>query len=663
MSPTLNVQSFSRPDASSVIKRISTAADGTQGNGASFNASFSLDEQFVVFTSDASNLVSSDLNSKVDIFRKNLATGEVTLILTAADGSQSNGHSIFSSWNSHSRYVVFVSLASNLVSGDTNNAMDVFRKDLLTGTVIRVSTATDDTQGNKTSGAATISLDGRYVVFSSFASNLVAGDTNGAEDVFVKDLDTGTLTCISQNSNGTIGNDQSTGPATISPDGRRVVFASSASNLINGDTNGLDDIFYKSLDTNEIVRVSTAVDGAQTNGRSTQPFFSADGRYILFNSAASNLVAGDTNGKEDIFRKDLITGAITRLSVTADGSQANNASANVRISADGRFVIFESDASNLVDGDTNNQRDIFRKDLVTGAIVRLSVAADGTQTNAHQFVEALSSNGRYAIFSGGGSNLVPGDTNGEDDLFLVDVERIAEGPAIAAGRLIELRLGVGSASSVSLAWGDGTTSTATPANGSAAFNHSYASLGVKAATATVHEGSQSWAVPYLIDLASGTMTRNAAAASQLTGGKGKDRLTGDAFADKIYGGYGNDTLTGGTGKDVFVFNAKLGTHKTDRKVNFDTLRDYKVKDDSLWLDNKIFTKLGKKGSESKPKKLDKKFFKFADKLQDKDDYLIYNKTTGVLSYDKDGSDTKYKPVEIAKLAKNLKMSYHEFFVV
>jgi hypothetical protein len=149
----------------------------------------------------------------------------------------------------------------------------------------------------------------------------------------------------------------------------------------------------------------------------------------------------------------------------------------------------------------------------------------------------------------------------------------------------------------------------------------------------------------------------------IKGNAGKNMINAYAGNDKLYGGYGNDVLYGGTGKDAFGFDAKLGSSKTDRKVNFDTIKDYKVKDDTIWLDNKIFTKLGKKGSETKPAKLNKKFFKFADKVQDKDDYLIYSRKTGVLSYDKDGSGTKYKPVEIAKLSKNLKMTYHEFFVV
>ena len=147
-----------------------------------------------------------------------------------------------------------------------------------------------------------------------------------------------------------------------------------------------------------------------------------------------------------------------------------------------------------------------------------------------------------------------------------------------------------------------------------------------------------------------------------TGTKGKDVLVGGAGDDKFYGGYGNDKLTGGAGADVFVFDAKLGTAKTDRKVNFDTITDFKPKEDKLWLDNKIFKKLGKKGSETDPAALNKKFFKLGTKAGDKNDYLVYNKKTGVLSYDADGSGAK-EAIEMAKLAKNLKLSHLDFAII
>ncbi|WP_279306473.1 calcium-binding protein [Microvirga solisilvae] len=146
------------------------------------------------------------------------------------------------------------------------------------------------------------------------------------------------------------------------------------------------------------------------------------------------------------------------------------------------------------------------------------------------------------------------------------------------------------------------------------------------------------------------------------GTTGKNALKGSLGNDKLYGGYGNDTLTGGYGKDVFVFNSKLGTATTDRSVNFDTIADFNVADDTLWLDNAIFKKLGS-GSASAPGKLNKAFFKISTKAGDKNDFVLYNKSTGYLSYDADGSDSKYKPIEFARIGKNLKLTYDDFRIV
>jgi VCBS repeat-containing protein len=150
--------------------------------------------------------------------------------------------------------------------------------------------------------------------------------------------------------------------------------------------------------------------------------------------------------------------------------------------------------------------------------------------------------------------------------------------------------------------------------------------------------------------------------NSITGNVGKNTINGGAGSDKVNGGLGNDNLTGGSGKDAFVFTTKLGTSTTDRKVNFDTLKDFSAKDDSIYLYNAIFKKLGKKGSEANPAKLDKKFFTVGDKAKDKDDYVIYNKKTGVLSYDADGSG-KGQAIEFAQLKKGLALKYNDFFVI
>ena len=200
--------------------------------------------------------------------------------------------------------MAFSSDASNLVSGDTNGAQDIFVKDLQTGTTKRISVASDGTQGNYSFYNASISADGRYVAFESEATNLVSGDTNRARDIFVKDLQTGITKSISVASDGTQGN-YSSYNASISADGRYVAFGSFASNLVSGDTNGVSDMFVKDLQTGTTKRISVASDGTQGNGTSYNASISADGRYVAFDSETSTLVSSDTNGSADIFVSDL----------------------------------------------------------------------------------------------------------------------------------------------------------------------------------------------------------------------------------------------------------------------------------------------------------------------------------------------------------------------
>ncbi len=302
---------------------------------------------------------------------------------TAADGTQGNGESTDPVFSPDGSRIAFDGFASNLVAGDENGVPDVFVKDLASGAVMLISTAADGTQGNGFSGFPVFSPDGSKIAFESGASNLVAGDTNGVVDVFVKDLASGAVTLVSTAADGTQGNGFSDRPV-FSPDGSKIAFASLASNLVAGDTNGAEDIFVKDLASGVITRVSTAADGTQGNGFSDRPAFSPDGTKVAFESGASNLVAGDTNNTEDIFVKDLITGAITRVNTAADGTQAMGLiafSSNPVFSPDGSKIAFESFASNLVAGDTNGATDIFVKDLASGAITRVSTAPDGTQAN------------------------------------------------------------------------------------------------------------------------------------------------------------------------------------------------------------------------------------------------------------------------------------------
>ena len=199
-----------------------------------------------------------------------------------------------------------------------------------------------------------------------------------------------------------------------------MAFESSASNLVHGDTNSTWDVFRKDLQTGQILRVSTSSSGGQANGQSAEPSISGDGRFVAFSSFASNLVQGDTNGRPDVFRKDLSTGSTGQVSTTS-GVQPNEWSMRGSISADGRYVVFESYASNLVPGDTNGSEDVFRKDLQTGHIVRISTSASGDQGNQGSSDPSLSADGRYAAFVSFSGNLVPDDKVWDHKVFRKDL--------------------------------------------------------------------------------------------------------------------------------------------------------------------------------------------------------------------------------------------------
>jgi len=398
--------------------RVSVSSDGTEGNAESGYASISNNGRYVAFESLASNLESGDTNGFLDIFVHNQLTGETALVSVASDGTQGNQGSGEPSISADGRYVAFMSYASNLVSGDTNDNPDIFVHDQLTGETTIVSVASDGTQANNNSDWLSISADGRYVAFQSYASNLVSGDTNQSYDIFVHDRQTEQTTRVSVASDGTQGNDHSQVPS-LSADGRYVAFDSAASNLVSGDTNNNPDIFVHDRQTGETTLVSVASDGTQGNGGSADfPSISADGRYVGFSSHASNLVSGDTNGITDIFIHDRLTGETTLASVASDGTQGNAISNNQFISADGRYVAFMSNASNLVSGDTNGTEDIFVHNRQTGETKLASISSNGTGGNSSSRYPTISANGRYVAFLSGASNLVSGDTNDRNDVFV-----------------------------------------------------------------------------------------------------------------------------------------------------------------------------------------------------------------------------------------------------
>ena len=268
------------------------------------------------------------------------------------------------------RYVAFVSNADNLVVGDTNGVQDVFVRDTIQGTTSRVSVDSNGAQANLSSSDPSISADGRYIAFDSAATNLFPNDLDDATDIFVHDTVTGTTSLVSLFGFS----------PTISADGRYVAFASGAA-LLPEDTNDDYDVFVRDTVAGTTSRVSVDSRGAQATGASDEPTISGDGRYIAYNSDASNLVAGDTNGAYDVFVRDTVAETTSRVSVDSSGAQATFGGDTPAISADGRYVAFTSRASNLVAGDTNGTYDVFVHDSVMGTTRRVSVDSTGVQAN------------------------------------------------------------------------------------------------------------------------------------------------------------------------------------------------------------------------------------------------------------------------------------------
>jgi Tol biopolymer transport system component len=404
-------------------QRASVSSTGTQGNGqVYFGVGISADGRFVAFGSTATNIISGGASGTGDIYLRDVQTNTTELISVSTAGVHSNNGSYSPTISADGRYVVFGSQGSNLDPIDLNGAEDVFLRDRVAGTTSLISLSSAGGIGDGYSDYPVITPDGRFVAFVTSSTDLVPGDTNSVPDVMVRDLVAGTTERVSVDSVGAQGNnlcfDQ---PPAISADGRYVAFGSLASNLVAGDTNGACDVFVHDRLTGLTERASVDSAGVQGNAQSGHfgVSLSADGRYVAFASDATNLVAGDTNAYSDAFVHDRLTGATERVSVSSAGGQGNYYSGtSVNLSADGRFVAFDSSSFNLDPNDPTFFSDIYLRDRLAGTTELVSIDSNGVHGDSYSTYNALSADGRVVAFSSLSSNLVPGDTNGVFDTFV-----------------------------------------------------------------------------------------------------------------------------------------------------------------------------------------------------------------------------------------------------
>jgi Tol biopolymer transport system component len=460
--------------STSTTELVSVDSAGNHADGESGAATtISADGRFIAFWSSATNLVPGDTNGAADIFVRDRVLGTTERVNVASDGSQSTGASFHQAISGDGRYVAFESYSSNLVPGDTNGQRDVFVHDRQTGTTERVSVASDGTQSDGEGPyPPSISADGRFVAFTSRATNLVPGDTNDTSDIFVHDRQTGVTERVSVASDGSQSDNlhsSSTFGSAISANGRFVAFYSEATNLVPGDTNGMDDVFVRDRLAGTTERVSVASDGSQglstagSNDVNPSPSISDDGRWVAFWSPFSDLVPGDTNGVTDIFVHDRQGATTERVSQALDGSLYNAGSFGPAISADGRYVAFHSK------GTTNTPLDVFVCDRLTASTTLVSVSLLGVPGNGASAYPDISESGRFIAFTSRASDLVLTDMDSAIDVFVRDRGELPEPtptptptpttptptPLPAVGGMVELAVGQSgpSASSAGDSWG------------------------------------------------------------------------------------------------------------------------------------------------------------------------------------------------------------------
>ncbi len=420
---SLMVVTLCAPDgrAQCTTRLVNVSSTGEPGNAAAGGGSISNDGRFVAFNSGATNLVPGDSNGFHDVFVRDLWTGETILASRSSSGELGDGTSTDGVISGDGRWVAFQSAARNFESTPETSYMGVFLRDLVLGTTVRVSENAAGELANGAAVAVAVSDGGRFVCFGSEASNLVPGDTNGVPDVFVYDVAAAAPTRVSVSSSGEQATDQCQ-VSDMSEDGRWIVFDSRSSNLDEGISNGFANIFvHDSLDhtTERIGQRMELGLWLEGNGNSFEPQISRDGSIVAFKTQATNLVEPDTNDAEDVLVWRRQSAQLSRASQNAQGEQANAKCGAPTISSDGLFVAFPSGATNLVAGDIEGQTDTFVVDMRTGVPRRATENDQGEGADAHASAGVSLAGGAYVTtFLTNASNLGAGDEKaGWQDLY------------------------------------------------------------------------------------------------------------------------------------------------------------------------------------------------------------------------------------------------------
>jgi hypothetical protein len=406
------------PRQPGTISLASTSDAGVKGDKLSSSPHLSAAGTKVAFDSRATNLDPADSDAVYDIYVKDLVTGDIVLASTSDDGKKANAASNGPSLSGDGDTVAFFSYATNLDPADTDFVIDIYVKNLVTGDISLASTSDEGDKGNGTSRDPELSHDGTMVTFWSSATNLDPADTDVDDDVYVKSLATGDLTLASTSSDGVKGNGFSAGPA-LSAQGRVVAFSSSSTNLHPNDGDSGSDVYVKDLSTGHVMLASASTEGVTGDDDSFLPSLASGGALkVAFWSYARNLVPADSDSHADIYVKDLGSGEIVLASTSSEGVKGDADSYSPVLSASGQAVAFYSFARNLHPADADVASDIYVKDLSTGEIALASTSERGIKGDRNSYVATLSRDGTVAGFSSYARNLHPGDTDGIADIYV-----------------------------------------------------------------------------------------------------------------------------------------------------------------------------------------------------------------------------------------------------